>query len=90
MYLTQKLWVIMSKDRKLILKGRTFNHQLVYFPDESCYKRYLTYESKYESDRALNGIKTIKGKDKITNFDENKSISTYLESVEINLSISLV
>jgi hypothetical protein len=52
----QKLWVIVTKDRKMIAKGVPRSRYLIPIDDESDKKRILTYTSK---NKAIAGYKGL-------------------------------
>lgn len=49
----EKIWVIMSKDRKVIAKGTPKNRYLVHLSDTKNRLRYLTYTSKKMAESAF-------------------------------------
>ena len=49
----EKIWVIMSKDRKVIAKGTPRNRHLIYLSDTKNRLRYLTYTSKKMAESAF-------------------------------------
>lgn len=49
----EKIWVIMSKDRKVIAKGTPRNRYLVHLFDTKNRLRYLTYTSKAMAESAF-------------------------------------
>ena len=54
MIISEKVvWVIMSKDKRLIAKGTPRNRKLVKIDDEKDNKRYLTYSSKAKAESAF-------------------------------------
>lgn len=50
----KKVWVIMSKDRKIVAKGTPRNRCLVLTEDVKCKKRLLTYSSKGMAESGFN------------------------------------
>lgn len=81
------VWVIMSKDRKVIGKGTPRNRELVFVDDEKDKKRYLTYSSKGMAESGFKysffsqwKIKQVTGKE--YEMDD-------LEAVECNLIMSV-
>ena len=53
MNITKKVWIIVSKDRKLIAKGVPRDRHLVLIDDEDDSKRILTYASKKKAENAF-------------------------------------
>lgn len=49
----EKIWVIISKDRKVIAKGTPRNRFLIHFTDTKSNLRYLTYASKAKAEVAF-------------------------------------
>lgn len=49
----EKIWLIISKDKKVIAKGTPRNRFLIHFTDKKSNLRYLTYTSKAKAEAAF-------------------------------------
>lgn len=82
MEIAKTVWIIVSKDRKVIAKGVPRERNLVLIDDEKDEKRILTYSSKKKAENAY----------KNNYFYTNAQTKSYgpddLEAVEANFSIS--
>lgn len=54
MEISEEVWIIVSKDRKVIAKGVPRNRRLVKIDDKKDKKRILTYASKNKAESAFN------------------------------------
>ena len=84
MEVKESVWVIVSKDRKVIAKGVPRNRYLISIDDKNDKKRILTYASKGKAEAGF--------KDSYFYQDETKLGKHYsesdLEAVEASFSIS--
>jgi hypothetical protein len=83
----ENVWVIMSKDRKLIAKGVPRDRSLELVDDLKDKKRILTYASKGKAESAFK-ISGFYGQNKIEGFISGMKISDFLEAVECKLSLT--
>ena len=80
------VWLIMSKDRKLVAKGTPRNRCLVDVNDKTDKKRYLTYSSKGKAEAGF----------KVSGFWgmpaewERGERGKYLQAVECKMTLTLV
>lgn len=81
-----KVWLIMSKDRKLVAKGTPRNRELIRVNDGKDKKRFLTYSSKGRAESAFrdNGFF---GRWLIDGYEWGDPLDKYLEAVECEMSI---
>lgn len=83
---SKTIWVIMSKDRKLIAKGTPRNRELVEVSNLKDKKRFLTYTSQKTAIAAFTscgfyGQHLIDGWD----YKKHQKLDQFLEAVEINM-----
>ena len=52
--MNDKVWVIMSRDRKVIAKGTGKDKELVSVDDKSCRRKILTYTSERSAKQGMN------------------------------------
>lgn len=66
MSITKKVWIIVSKDRKVIAKGAPMHRYLISIDNEEDTKRVLTYGSKQKAEIAFSNYSfnqlSLKGK----------------------------
>lgn len=85
--LKQTVWVIMSKDRKIIAKGVPRNRELVLVNDKKDKKRILTYSSER---MAKVGFKSgFYGMRRIEGYSYEKDLSEFVEAVECEMTLTL-
>ena len=82
MTIDEKVWIIVSKDRKVIAKGVPRDRYLVAIDDTKDKKRILTYASKGKAETAFRNSFFYKGY-----HGEEKYTPDDLEAVEATLSI---
>lgn len=80
----KKVWVVMSKDRKVIAKGTPRNRELVFVDNLKDKKRLLTYSSKGMAESGFN--KSFFYQYKI----DTKYTPSDLEAVEVQMSITTI
>ena len=80
----KKVWIIMSKDRKVIAKGTPRNRELVFTDDLKDKKRLLTYSSKGMAESGF--TKSFFYQYKIG----TKYTSDDLEAVQVEMSIKTI
>jgi hypothetical protein len=83
------VWIIMSKDRKVVAKGTPRNRELVRVDDKKDRKRYLTYTSEAKA-RAGYTVSGFYGKHLIEGFSHGDSLSDHLEPVKCEMTIRTI
>lgn len=88
MVIKENVWVIMSKDRKLIAKGIPRDRKLIRVDNKEDKSRYLTYSSK---NKAESGFKScgFYNMNLIEGWERGKKLSDFLEAVECELTFNL-
>lgn len=82
MNISEKVWIIVSKDRKVIAKGVPRDRHLVSLSDDKDKKRILTYASKKKAELAFKDSFFYQSHHESKHYEEND-----LEAVEATFSI---
>lgn len=80
------LWVIMSKDRRLIAKGTPRNRELILVNDIKDKKRILTYNSERTAIAAFT-TSGFYGQQQLKGWDYKKKLPEFLEAVPIKMTL---
>jgi hypothetical protein len=82
----QTVWLIMSKDRKLVARGTPRNRYLISVDDIKDKKRYLTYTSKGRAEAGFSN-NGFYGQGKLDGWNFGDNLSDFLEAVECDMLI---
>lgn len=84
------VWVIISKDRKVIAKGTPRNRCLIEINNKKDNKRVLTYASKGVAESAFTNGNGFYNEGILEGYNHNDDdLSDYLEAVECEMTIKL-
>lgn len=81
--LKEEIWLIMSKDRKVVAKGTPRNRELIAVDDKKDKKRFLTYSSKGKAEAGFRDSFFYQYKLK----SEKQYTTADLEAVRIEVSM---
>ena len=83
----ENVWIIVSKDRKLIAKGVPRNRSLISLEDKSNKERILTYQSKKKAELAFNnhGFYGMNQLGPVENYHQYKD---FLEAINVKITIT--
>ena len=81
-----KVWLIMTKDKKLVAKGEVRRRELIKTSviDK---KRYLTYSSKAKAEAGFKNNGFF-GQEQIEGYERGDDLSNFLEAVECEMTLN--
>lgn len=82
----KKVWIIVSKDRKVVGKGTPRNRELVLISDSKDKKRFLTYSSKGMAESGFRNSFFSQWR----LVDKKDYTADDMEAVEVNLTVTII